>query len=86
MSQDALKKLAEANAGRTYEVINAFAPELIGHLRVGDPNAIQKAFMVRVNDIKDQMSRNRDHNVHLELVGRINQLNEIIATFHYVRM
>ncbi len=83
---EALKADNRAQAGRMIDVIESNAPEMLTYLRVGDPRLIEKVLTVRMNDIKNQMANNRDNGVHLELIGRIAQLKEIIATFHYVRM
>jgi len=73
-------------AGRTLISIEEAAPETLTYLRVGDPRLIQKALTNRLTDLRNQMENNKDLSTHLDLVGRIVQIKELIALFHYVRM
>lgn len=83
---DAMKENKKARGARLVSVIEQKDPGLMGGFGDSACQRVEKALMLRAEDLKDQALFNRDHGAHLEIIGAYRMLQEIIATIQYARM
>jgi hypothetical protein len=76
----------KSRGAKLVSIIEDVAPELMNGFRGDYSKSQEKALLLRIEDIKEQMVQNRDHSNHIELVGRVLALREVIATLQYARM
>ncbi len=80
------KENMKARGARLVTVIEEKDPGLMGGFGDSACQRVEKALLLRIEDLKEQALFNRDHDAHLELIGAYRMLREVIATIQYARM